>query len=84
MILPEGSIALDSLSTIELLWDAGMLKKVRKNHGHMMVTWNLGQKEVKEIGHLAGYNVWFDPTTLANILFLGRVASHIKATFHSG
>lgn len=82
--LPRGSVGLDSLSTVDLFCDARMLTNIRKASQTMTIRCNAGHKEVKQIGHLAGYgDVWYDKDAVANILSLGRVTKRFKVTFNS-
>lgn len=83
-VLPAGSIGLDSLSTVDLFCDPRMLTNIRKVAQGMRIQCNAGFKTVSHMGSLAGYgDVWFDPTAVANILSLGRVAKRYKVTFDS-
>lgn len=83
-VLPEGSIGLDSLSTVDLFWDARMLTGIRRAPSSMKIQCNAGFKEVSHTGRLAGYaSVWFEPCAVANILSLGRVTKRFKVTFDS-
>lgn len=83
-VLPEGSVGLDSLSTVDLFCDRRMLTNIRKATRTMKIQCNAGAREVGHVGHLAGYgDVWFDASAVANILSLGRVTSRFKVTFNS-
>ena len=88
ILLSEGKISpywilLDSESTIDIFKDAKLLNNVRTvKKGNEMTCWtNGGKHHTNQVGDVPGYDtVWYNPTSLANILSLARVTRYFRVT----
>lgn len=82
-VLSEGSIGLDSLSTVDLFCDARILTNIRKAPRVMKIQCNAWCKDVTHVGDLDWYvDVCSENNPIANILSLCRKTERIKVTFN--
>ena len=90
-VVRQGSISkywilLDSESTIDIVSDKRLLINVRKveKGKEMRCFTNGGYHDSDMIGDLPGYGtVWYNPTSIANILSLARVSKNRRVTMDS-
>lgn len=83
-VIPDGSIGLDSMSSVDVFGDARMLEDIRPAESHMRIVCNAGAVVVTQVGELKGYGtVWYHPDAIANILSLGRVQRRFKVKYDS-
>ena len=90
-VMRQGSISkywilLDSESTIDIVSDKRLLVNVRKveKGKEMRCVTNGGYHDSDMIGDLPGYGtVWYNPTSIANILSLARVSENRRVTMDS-
>lgn len=83
-VIPEGSVGLDSMSSVDVFGEKRLLKNIRKVRNCMKLVCNAGTVIVTQMGTFPGYGeVWYHPAAIANILSLSNVQRHFKVTFNS-
>ena len=67
--LPKSWILLDNQSTVNVFYNAGLLRNIREGEAHMDIHCNAGVTSTNMVGDLPGYGtVWYHPKGIANIL----------------
>lgn len=76
-VIPEGSISLDSMSSVDMFGDRRMLNNIHQVDETMRIICNSGTVSVNQMGYLEGHgNVWYHLEAIANILSLSNVQKH--------
>ena len=80
--IPKSWILLDNQSTVDVFYNASLLRNIRKVEKHMDIHCNAGVTSTNLVGDLPGYGtVWYHPNGIANILSLAKMQErgyHIK------
>ena len=80
--IPKSWILLDNQSTVDVFYNANLLRNIRKGEKHMDIHCNAGVTSTNLVGDLPGYGtVWYHPNGIANILSLAKMQErgyHIK------
>lgn len=83
-VVSEGSIGLDSMSTVDIFADKRLLRNVRFVDDTMYIACNAGTVVVRQKGDLPGYGpVWYHENAIANILSLSNLQRRYRVTFDS-
>ena len=74
---PKSWILLDNQSTVDVFYNANLLRNIRKGEKHMDIHCNAGVTSTNLVGDLPGYGtVWYHPNGIANILSLAKMQEH--------
>ena len=69
--IPKSWILLGNQSTVDVFYNANLLRNIRKGKKPMDIHCNAGVTSTNLAGDLPGYGtVWYHPNGIANILFL--------------
>jgi len=83
--VPRTWILLDSQSTVDVFYEASLLRNIRQAPNKCQISCNAGVVTTDQIGDLPGYPlpVWYHPEGIANILSLHRVSEHCRVQYDS-
>jgi hypothetical protein len=78
-------ILVDSQSTMDLICNPNLVKKIFRSSTEMQLKSNGGSMTVKHKAKMAGYprDVWFDKKAITNILALSNVIKQYRVTYDS-
>ncbi|MEM1009857.1 MAG: hypothetical protein AAGJ35_12745 [Myxococcota bacterium] len=83
-VIPEGSVELDIMSSVDVFGDKRLLTNIRTVGSKMKIICNAEAVVVTQMGDLGGYGpVWYLPNAIANILSLGNVQKHYTVQYNS-
>ena len=75
--IPKSWILLNNQSTVDVFYNANLLRNIRKVEKHMDIHCNAGVTSTNLVGDLPGYGtVWYHPNGIANILSLAKMQEH--------
>ena len=77
-------ILLDSQSTVDVFYNARLLRNIRKVSRTLDIHCNTGVASTDMVGDLPGYGtVWYHPTGIEKILSLSRAIKIFTITYNS-
>lgn len=83
-VIPDGSVGLDSMSSVDVFGDGRLLTNVHTVLDKMRIVCNAGTVVVTQMGTFRGYGkVWYHPDAIANILSLSNVQTKFRVTYDS-
>lgn len=83
--ITDGSVGLDSISSVDVFGDKRLLANIRPVPKRMKIICNADKTVVTKMGDLGGYGpVWYHPQAIENILSISNVQKRYKVRYDSG
>jgi Zinc knuckle len=82
--IPRSWIILDNGSTVDIFSNKKLLNNIRQVKQSIKIRCNSGSSVTNMMGDLPGYGpVWYNPSGIANILSLSKVAEKFQITYNN-